>query len=165
MNLQLPLVTAVLSAGMLFGGVTYAGDRALGVLLATGTGAAIGHSIGGRDGAAIGATAGALVGIAIANQHREQQYQPQYGNGQHRPYGGQVVYAPQQQYWQPAQLPTYQQQYEQHYRQVYPQQYQQISGPHYWPQEREHWRQHQWRREAYRQYHWNRHHDHDRYQN
>lgn len=102
----------LLVTGLLFETTANANDAGLTVLLATGTGAAIGQSIGGRNGAAIGAATGALVGISLANQ---QQY---------RPPTTRVVYAQPQPVWQPAPLPTYQQQYEQHYQMLNPQAYQ-----------------------------------------
>lgn len=104
-------VAALLVAGFLYNACASANDAGLTVLLTTGTGAAIGQSIGGRNGAAIGAATGALVGLSITNQQ------------QNRPPPSRVIYSPQP-IVQPAPIPTYQQQYEQHYQMLNPQAYQ-----------------------------------------
>ena len=155
MKFRIPVVAALLTTSLLASTLAQAGDRALAVLLGTGAGAAIGHSVAGREGTVIGATAGALLALSAENQRREQQYQPryqaQYGNGgQYRPPVSQVYYS--------APLPTYQQQYEQHYQQMYPAYevtYQENCPPTYEQQAWEHHRHHEWRREHFREHRWN----------
>jgi hypothetical protein len=143
MKFRTPVIAALLSTTLLASTASYAGDRALAVLLGTGAGAVIGRSVGGRDGAVIGATAGALLALSAQNQRRDQQY----GNGrQYNQPASQVYYS--------APLPTYQQQYEQHYQQINPAfqvVYERQYPSHYQQQAWEQHRHHEWRHEHFRE--------------